>query len=210
MMKNSLRDKLRQMKKEKKGAYSIIIITLTLIVITAFAGYSDILSQSIILHEMQQKMDRSSLNALNGAIDITQLRNEVLAMDDESYVGKDKQQALRRFEQQIEKEFSKELFNMVGTNDIITDITVRHVDASIDVSDWGTGSDGLQTPQIYLETIVQVKMKVHSQFDIFNSEEMMNSFTNSRNEVTVISKSGKSNDGITELLIHNSTRLMYR
>jgi len=216
--------------KEKEGAFSIIIVTLVLIVLTAFAGFSDVLTQSVILNETQQKMDRAALNALNSGIDISLLRNEVLAMDEETYIGRGRNQeangmleqsgreqnqhyqkapSLTRYEDEIERAFRVEFNNMMGTNETIKSIQLKKVDAEVDLTDWRTGANGQTTPQIYLDVIVQVDVKVNSRFDIFHNENAVRSVTNAKGTDFQVVVNGRSQDGVRELLIPNSTRLMY-
>lgn len=208
-LRSRLSRNLKKRLKEKKGAFSIIIIVLILTVLVAFAGYSDVLTQSVIMTETQQKMDRAALNALNGSVDIDLLREEVLAMDEDTYVGRGRQQAVQSYERAIEQGFRREFNRMMGTNDAIRSIRVVHVDATVDLSDWRTGINGQATPQIYLDAIIQVDIKVYSEFDIFNNADALRSVTNAKgNDFRVVVR-GQSKDGVKELLIQNSTRLMY-
>lgn len=204
-VKNTLTARL----KEKKGAFSIIIIALVLIVLFAFSGYSDVLTQSVILNETQQKMDQAALNALNQGVDIDLLREEVLAKNENMYVGQNKNQAVRAYENEIEQAFRQEFNSMMGTNRTIQAIRVHKVKATIDLTDWRTGIDGKETPQIYLDAIIQVNVKVNTQFDIFNNQQALKSVTNAKGNTFNVNVQGRGQDGVRELLIQNSTRLMY-
>lgn len=201
--------RLKQKRNNKKGAYSIIIVPLILIMVLAFAGYTDIMNQTYVVNETQQVMDTAALNALNSTVDIEQLRNEVLAMDENNAVTGVNQADLRAYERAIEEAYSYELFNMIGTSEAIPNIRIENIVVDFNLDRWGTGAQRENKPQITLDAVVVLEVKANSEFDVYDPNSATSYFNGGRNNNFVVQKRGHSGDGRVELALHNTTRLLY-
>lgn len=201
--------RLKEKRNEKKGAYSLIIVSLTLILVLAFAGYNDIMRQTFVVNETQQIMDTAALNALNSTVDIEQLRNEVLAMDENNAITGFNQGELREYEQAIQEAYQYELFNMIGTNETIPYIRIENTTVDFNLDAWGTGVNRNSKPQITLDAVVVLGVKANSEFDVYDPDSATTYFNGGRNENFVVQKRGRTGDGLVELALHNTTRLIY-
>ena len=201
---------------QKKGAYSVLIVILLLAMTTVFSGYVGILKQTLVLNDVQQKMDTAGLSALNSSVDVEKLSQEVLAIKGSSYAGKDQQtnQVLNQYKADITKEFKSELNTMLaGNNDIVRyqylDITVNFAEST-----WGiaTGDDSTDTkalPQITLDNVMTITLDTNS-MPTEQSIKELNS-KKSVNGTTVHYKiNGLDNEGNVILLVDSSTRVVYR
>lgn len=208
-MMKKLKNKLEH-RQSKKGAYSIIIVILSLILVLSFVGYTDVMRKSYVMNEIQQRMDTSGLNALNSSIDIERLKYEELAIDENNKIDSQHNTAvLTNYKNKITEAYKKELYNNIRTSDLITKLEVKRVSVDFDNNIWGAGTSADTLPQITLDSVVAIKMKNSSQFDIMgtNKQEFYDARSGQNFSITV---QGQAEDGYTELIIRSSTRIVYR
>lgn len=201
---------------QKKGAYSVLIVILLLAMTTVFSGYVGILKQTLVLNDVQQKMDTAGLSALNSSVDVEKLSQEVLAIKGSSYAGKDQQtnQVLNQYKADIMKEFKSELNTMLAGNNAI--VRYQYLDTTVNFAEstWGiaTGDDSTDTkalPQITLDNVMTITLDTNS-MPTEQSIKELNS-KKSVNGTTVHYKiNGLDNEGNVILLVDSSTRVVYR
>lgn len=194
----------------KKGAYSIIIILLTLVLVLAFTGYTDVLRKTYVMNEIQQRMDTAGLNSLNDTIDIERLRYEELSIDENNHIdSRGNTAVLSDYKNKLSEAYKKEIYNTIRTNDLVKDISVERVNATFDLEAWGTGKKTTAAPQITLDGVVSVTLKNSTQFDVMgtNKQDFYDARSGQNFTITV---RGQNEDGLTELIIRSSTRLVYR
>ena len=201
---------------QKKGAYSVLIVILLLAMTTVFSGYVGILKQTLVLNDVQQKMDTAGLSALNSSVDVEKLSQEVLAIKGSSYAGKDQQtnQVLNQYKADITKEFKSELNTMLAGNNAI--VRYQYLDTTVNFAEstWGiaTGDDSTDTkalPQITLDNVMTITLDTNS-MPTEQSIKELNS-KKSVNGTTVHYKiNGLDNEGNVILLVDSSTRVVYR
>ena len=201
---------------QKKGAYSVLIVILLLAMTTVFSGYVGILKQTLVLNDVQQKMDTAGLSALNSSVDVEKLSQEVLAIKGSSYAGKDQQtnQVLNQYKADITKEFKSELNTMLAGNNAI--VRYQYLDTTVNFAEstWGiaTGDDSTDTkalPQITLDNVMTITLDTNS-MPTEQSIKELNS-KKSVNGTTVHYKiNGLDNEGNVILLEDSSTRVVYR
>lgn len=192
----------------KKGAYSIIIVMLALIMVLSFTAYADIMQKSYVLNEVQQRIDTSGLNALNESVDTSRLRLEELAVDSQNRVSKNG--GLRTdFKQKIERKFKEEVYKQIRTNDTVKTVQVRHVDVSLSNSTFGTGQEGQSFPQLTLDSVIYMEVKQSQEFDMggTNTQEFYDARSGSNFTITM---ADNPSDGTAGMLIRSSTRVVYR
>lgn len=201
---------------QKKGAYSVLVVILLLAMTTVFSGYVGILKQTLVLNDVQQKMDTAGLSALNSSVDVEKLSQEVLAIKGSSYAGKDQQtnQVLNQYKADITKEFKSELNTMLAGNNAI--VRYQYLDTTVNFAEstWGiaTGDDSTDTkalPQITLDNVMTITLDTNS-MPTEQSIKELNS-KKSVNGTTVHYKiNGLDNEGNVILLVDSSTRVVYR
>ena len=201
---------------QKKGAYSVLVVILLLAMTTVFSGYVGILKQTLVLNDVQQKMDTAGLSALNSSVDVEKLSQEVLAIKGSSYAGKDQQtnQVLNQYKADITKEFKSELNTMLAGNNAI--VRYQYLDTTVNFAEstWGiaTGDDSTDTkalPQITLDNVMTITLDTNP-MPTEQSIKELNS-KKSVNGTTVHYKiNGLDNEGNVILLVDSSTRVVYR
>jgi hypothetical protein len=201
---------------QKKGAYSVLVVILLLAMTTVFSGYVGILKQTLVLNDVQQKMDTAGLSALNSSVDVEKLSQEVLAIKGSSYAGKDQQtsQVLNRYKEDITKEFKSELNEMLAGNNGIVRHQYLNTTVNFAESSWGiaTGDDSTATkalPQITLDNVMTITLDANSMPTEQSIKEL--NAKKSINGTTVHYKiNGLDKEGNVILLAESSTRVVYR
>lgn len=201
---------------QKKGAYSVLVVILLLAMTTVFSGYVGILKQTLVLNDVQQKMDTAGLSALNSSVDVDKLSQEVLAIKGSSYAGKDQQtsQVLNRYKEDITKEFKSELNTMLAGNNAIVRYQYLNTTVNFAESSWGiaTGDDSADTkalPQITLDNVMTITLDTNSMPTEQSIKEL--NAKKSINGTTVHYQiNGLDDEGNVILLVDSSTRVVYR
>lgn len=193
-----------------KGSFAIISAVLVFVVILAISAYSDMIAKRWTINEVQSIMDASGANTLKNTVDLTYLRAEILATDENNTADTaTKLVATTDYKNKIKKAYIKELESQVSTNQTITDLNVQTVDVSFNYDTFGLGESEKPRPQITLDSVT--KLKVTSQEWMDNMDGMSADVYSSRNNSTfTVQYAGKTADGKTELIIRSVTRLVYR
>lgn len=195
-------------KKNKEGAYSVITITLALILVIGFTAYTDILTKSYTLNEVQQRLDTAGLNTLNKSINTEHLMLEELAIDNENRSSTD-QTLINDLKSRITQTYKEEVHSAIRTNDTIKDIQVRRVDVALESTNFGTGVEGESRPQLALDALLYLEVKNSQEFDMSGSSTQEFYDARSGNNFT-IELTDVEADGVTGMLIRSSTRVVYR
>lgn len=206
----------KKCRNQKKGAYSVLVVILLLVMTTVFSGYAGILKQTLVLNDVQQKMDTAGLSALNGSVDVDKLSQEVLTIKGSSYAGKDQQtiQVINRYKEDITKAFKSELNAMLAGNSAIVRHQYLNTTVNFIESSWGiaTGDDSTETkalPQITLDNVMTITLDANS-MPTEQSIKELNAKT-SVNGTTIRYKiNGLDSEGNVVLLVNSSTRVVYR
>lgn len=190
--------KIKSKLQEKRGDSMLIWVVLSLIVVMSFQGHANILNQTSMVNELQQQMDISGLNALNGTVDFNNLREEVVLGDltkhefDTTY-GKD-----------IEKAYRQELINKVAGNPNITSLDF----VNTKVEPISTPHGKLGSEHILLDSVVSVKLKTFGNYNPNDGEELI--FEVGQNGSTKLRSVRRNDDGSVELFLQNQTRIKYQ
>lgn len=194
--------------KKKKGAYSIITVTLALIMVLSFTGYTDILTKTYTLNEVQQRLDTSGLNTLNESIDTDRLVLEELALDENNKVGNG-YKLTTTFKNKVETKYKQEVYKQIKTNDTVKNIQVRRVNVTMDDSTWGTGVEGQSYPQLTLDAVIYLEVDKSHQFDLggTNTKEFYDAQSGTNFSIQMVDS---KEDGVEAMLVRSSTRVVYR
>lgn len=194
--------------KKKKGAYSVITVALVLILLLSFTAYTDILSKTFTLNEIQQRLDTAGLNTLNESIDTDHLMLEELAIDKNNRLAKNGGMT-SDYKNKISTRYKNQVYKLIRTNDTVKNVTVRRVTPRFEVSSWGTGAGQEVLPQLSIDAVIYFEVATSSEFDIAGTTTQ--SFYDARSgqnfSVQVVDK---NTDGITGLLVRSHTRVVYR
>lgn len=206
-MKTWIEKKMKESKK-KKGAYSVITVMLCLIMVMSFSAYTDIMTKSYTLNEVQQRLDTAGLNTLNDSVDTERLALEELALDENNRVGKNGG-LTTNFQNKISRSYEQEVYRQLKTNDTLKRIQVRKVDVTMDKTDFGTGANRESVPQLTLSSIVYIEVSQSSTFDLggTNTKEFYDARSGSNISFELVDQ---EKDGVTGLLVRSSTRVIYR
>lgn len=198
--------------KEKRGAFSLLMVTLILIISTLFMGYIDIGRKTFSLNEIQQRMDRAGLNALEKSIDKSLLKEEIFGLDSENYSDKQLDRyVVRNYENKIISAYTRELSQTINSDSVglIGDFKIHQASVSFDVNNWGVGQSTQRHPQITLHSIAVAKVKVSNKLDVLSANEQQFYDSKSGNTFSV-SVTGRTNDGYSEIMIRSAVRVVYR
>lgn len=194
--------------KSKKGAYSVITVMLVLILVLSFTAYTDILTKSYTLNEVQQRLDTAGLNTLNDSIDTERLVLEELALDENNRVGRNSG-LTTNFENKIKRSYEREVYDQLRTNGKLKNVQVRRVDVTMENSNFGTGSNQETAPQLTLSSVVYIEVAQSSSFDLGGTNTKAFYDARSGNDIS-FEIVDREKDGATGLLVRSSTRVIYR
>lgn len=199
--------------KNEKGSFAIISAILVFVVILAISAYSDMIAKRWAINEVQAIMDASGSNALKSTVDVKLLRDEILGIDENNLAdtNNNPEQSIKAtdYKRKIKKAYLKELEQQVKTNNTVQELNVQTVNVSFDYDTFGLGESENPRPQITLESVT--KMKVRSKEFMDYADGLSADIYSSRNNSTFnVTYAGQSEDGVTELVIHSVTRLVYR
>ena len=207
--------------KNNKGSISIIGVIITIIVVTALSGYLGILNSSWVYNEVQSIMDLSATNTLQASLDTEALRREILGVNDGSSssastsIGSQGQGASSvnqtKINSTLKAIYQNELNKNLGTNSIITGINLVSFDADLVYTSWGATYNGTakSRPQLRLDAVVQVKIKINKDFDGLSSYNLKMFNAKNGGDIT-ISVAGTTGDGETILNVRTLSRILYK
>lgn len=216
---------IKKMIKNKKGSISIIGIIITIIIVTALAGYISILNSSWVFNEVQSIMDLCATNALQQSIDSQALRKEILGVKNPSTGSsgtdtsissngdwKTKTQAEKNKINDILKAlYQAELNKNISTNSMILGVKLVNFESDLVYSSWGStyNSNAKSRPQLRLQAVTQITLKANSQFDGLNNYKL--SLFNAKNKGTIdITVAGVTGDGKVILTVRTLSRILYK
>lgn len=201
---------IRKLIKEEDGAFSIVSIVVVLIMVLAITAFTDIVNKSFILNEVQGHMDTAGITALQNSINMTRLRAEQLATDNDNLADtEDGTLELSDYKDKIKKSYDKELRKRIKINPNITSIKQESILVDFTYDNWGFGTTSSKRPQIVLDATYKITIRASSQFDkITPIAKQFYSARQSRN--FSVSYNGRDDDGNIELIIRSVTREAYR
>lgn len=209
--------------RNKNGSISIIGVIITIIIVTALAGYVSILNSSWVYNEVQSIMDLCSTNALQQSIDSQALRKEILGVSDPSSgssgtdtsIGNNGQLASSvnqtKINNILKSLYQAELNKNIKTNSMILGVKLVNFESDLVYSSWGAtyGGSAKSRPQLRLDAITQITLKANSQFDGLNNYKL-NMF-NAKNKGNIqISVAGVTGDGKVILTVRTLSRIIYK
>lgn len=210
---------LKSKTSNKRGAFSILMVVLTLILVTALTAYMDILNQKWTLNEVQTVMDTAGINTLQNQVNNAALRAEILSLDagnnisDQDYADRSKGTFTPSEQQKYKSDmaiyYKSELEKQIKDRTNITEYEVERVDITFSYDDWGLGKTTKKLPQITLDAVVRMRVEQSGVFD--NSIGVRRTMYSARNNANfTVTYNGKTDDGQTELIVRSVTRLVYR
>lgn len=212
---------MKSLLKNNKGSISIIGVIITIIIVTVLSGYLGILNSSWVYNEVQSIMDLSATNTLQASLDTEALRREILGVNDgtssnsSTSIGSQGQGASSVNQNKINSTlraiYQNELNKNLGTNSIITGINLVSFDADLVYTSWGSTYNGSakSRPQLRLDAVVQVKIKINKDFDGLSSYNLKMFNAKNGGDIT-ISVAGVTGDGETILNVRTLSRILYK
>lgn len=209
--------------RNKRGSISIIGIIITIIIVTALAGYMSILNSSWVFNEVQSIMDLCSTNALQQSIDSNALRKEILGVNNSSNgssssdtsIGNNGQSAgsvnQTKINNILKALYQAELNKNIKTNSMILNVNLVRFESDLVYTSWGAnyGGSAKSRPQLRLDATTQVTLKANSQFDGLNNYKL-NMFNAKNNGNIQISVAGVTGDGKVILTVRTLSRIIYK
>lgn len=179
--------------KDEKGAFSILFVILAFLGVMIITATIDIIKESYVINEVQGIMDVAGISALNASVDRESLRGE----------------ELKYSEDVLKSTYHKIIRERINTDGVITYKNIMKTEVVHKVSNQGLGSNSKAKDQLWLDSVMVVRVKTSKVFDLFPSvqKDYYDSKSNSNFSVSV---SGETEDGETELIIRSVTRLVYR
>lgn len=216
----AIRNKIIEKLNNIKGAYSVMITILILIMVMMMTGYVDIMHKKWALSEVQTIMDTSGINTLQNQVNNSALRAEIFSLNndsdditDQDYADRATEtftpQAQQKYKSDMALYYKAELDNQIKGRTNVTEYDVERVDVTFSYDKWGLGETQRKLPQITLEAVVRMKVKQSGVFD--NIESIQRTMYSSRNNANfTVTYDGQAEDGQTELIVRSVTRLVYR
>lgn len=205
-----MKQQIKQVLKNVKGVFSILVVITVFIVLLAIMAFSDIASKSWAVNEIQSIMDTSGMNALQTTVDTNKLRAEIFSIDNKNEMDTETDDvSLSDYERKISAKYKDEIRKHVKTNKNIVALNVEQVKVDWGKDTWGLGETQKKRPQIVLDTVSKVRIKSSSYFDDLGglTKDMYNARNGSNFTVTY---NGQKSDGTVELIIRSVTRMVYR
>lgn len=212
--------KLKEKLNNVKGAYSVMITVLILIMVTAMTGYVDIMNKKWAVSEVQTVMDTAGINTLQNQVNNTALRAEIFSLSqdpddisDQDYADRASEtftaQEQQKYKSDMALYYKSELDRQIKGRTNVTEYDVERVDITFSYDDWGLGETTRKLPQITLDAVVRMRVKQTGMFD--NITMIQRTMYSSRNNANfTVTYNGQAEDGQTELIVRSVTRLVYR
>lgn len=219
-MKNAFK-KVKRVLCDQSGAYSILIVILILILMTAMTAYMDIMNKKWTVGEVQAIMDTAGLNTLQNQVNNKTLRAEILTLDKDisnlsnsDYANRETTTFTPARQQKYKTDmalyYKKEIENQIKGRTHVTDYDVERVDINFSYDNFGLGDSKKQKlPQVTLDAVVRLRVAQSGMFD--NVTSVQRTMYSARNEKDfTITYDGQTDDGQTELIVRSVTRLVYK
>ena len=193
------------------------MVVFIMIVIFIFTMMVDLATNMWAMKDLQQKIDNAGINALYSSIDISYLKDEILAVNNSGGgialdgTGKDSVNNSTYkpiIDSAYQQELSKVKFN--GANPNIESTRVK-----FDWTDYGLGYDSsTQTsakkrPQIILESMVSYLVPASDLVDKRTGNETKRVTSTSSGEYSIVIHE-TANDGMRKVVIYSNTRIVLK
>ena len=208
---------IKKIKKENKGAISILIVIFIFILVIAFDGLFGISTSMSSITGLQSKLDIAGLNALYDSVDLNALKdNQLGVVDGGGIITNDGQvnQAVfeGKFKNVIKRKYEDELrrIEFPGKN-----MKILKTDVDFEYSNFGIGfssssSTARQRPQIILESIISYDVASSSAFDELDRVKGKD-IKSVRSGTTInITVTDSGRDGYQTIVVHSVTRLVLK
>lgn len=210
---------LEKLKKEKKGAVSILMVIFILTLAGAFALLIDMSSTMFGMKEIQSKIDMAGINALYDSIDLRYLRNEEMGVVSNGGVisssGNMTAEVISgNYKSIIENKYRDELNSIKypGTNPKVrkANVTFEHSNFGLGYNSAVNSSGATLRPQIILESIVSYDVPASTLVD-----EKTKSVTKKVKSVHTgtdftVTTTDSGVDGKKTVLVHSITRMVLK
>jgi hypothetical protein len=178
---------------DKKGAFSILFVILAFIGVLIMTWAVDVLKESYVISEVQGIMDVAGVSALNASVDKEALRGEEFKYDKDTLITT----------------YHDIINQRIKTGDVISYKRLMKTEVRHDVSSQGLGNGSKPSDQLWLDSVMMLRVKTSQVFDLVPS--LQRQFYDSKSSGSfTITVSGQTEDGQTELIIRSVTRLVYR
>ncbi len=190
--------------KEQNGEISILFVIISLVLVLYITSELKLFEEQNALDEVQSILDMTGVSTLERVIDIRLLKDELFGIDTNNQMGiSDANKVLSGYEDQIKKEYKKSLkFN----EKIIESYNIDVQDVYFENSTWGKKG---KSPQIILETIVTIKLKVGIGLTDQQTRQLDSFFSSKRGSSIEVVNYGTTEDGIVELTLRSTVRSVY-
>lgn len=185
--------KIKSFLKNKKGSFSILFVIISFTALLIITAFSDILKESYIINEVQGIMDVAGVSALNASVDKETLREEEFVYDEDMLISV----------------YHQIINQRINAGNVITYKKLLKTEVRHEKSSKGLGEASKVSDQLWLDSVMLVRVKTSNMFDLFPS--LQRKFYDSKNNSTfTITVNGQTEDGETELIIRSVSRLVYR
>lgn len=185
--------KINHFIKDQKGAISILFVIFAFIALLIITATIDILKESYVINEVQGIMDVAGVSALNASVDKESLRGEKLVYSEDV----------------LKSTYHKIIRERINTEGVITYRNILKTEVLHKVSNTGLGQVSKAKEQLWLDSIMVIRVKTSTVFDLFPSVQK-NYYDSKSNSNFSVEVAGETEDGETELIIRSVTRLVYR
>lgn len=163
--------------KNKNGFSSILFITLSLILVEMIAIFLILMYKTYAFNEIQGVMDITGINTLYKTLNEDYFRDEyvsIIDMEEENGSINLNENSSKTYEmsakvkKKLMENYQKELNNYLknaGDGEVIEDMTVTSMDASIEYSSWGTGGKQESKAQLMMDGVTEIKVNAHLNMD---------------------------------------------
>lgn len=179
--------------KNEEGSTTLMYVVLLLAVVVAIIGFMQILRESFIYREVNTAMDVAGIAALRGNVDDEKLRVEEFWINEE--------QARRDYMMMMDE-------SLANINHIL-DYRFQKTEISRDDDDWKLGITHKDHGQYTLKSVIIVRLKTNPYLDTIprTSKRFYDARGDKNFEVQFV---GVGADGVKEMAIYNTTRIVYR
>lgn len=206
----NFRKKLNKIRKNDKGNSVILYVGIVLIVCYAITLFLDLLTKTWVFNELQGKLDIATKNTLSSAFNTQALREEMLYITKDGYIDTTSgNKVLSNYQDEVWNKFNTEIQKSYKIGGTLVEVIPQKVAISLENSNRGLGFSKKSRPQLVLHTVLKVRLKASTTYDVINNLSY-SLFTADNSGTVDISYSGVTADGKAELIIRTNRRLVYR
>ena len=202
--------KIKKVNKDDKGDSILLYIGVVLIICYAITLFSDLLIKTWVFNELQGKLDIASKNTLAKIFSTSALREEMFYINSNGYIDvATGNKVLSNYQDAVWKKFTSEINDSYTIGGVLVEVIPQKVNISLDSSTKGLGISKKSRPQLVLDTVLKVRVKASSKFDVFNN--ITYSFFTADSPGTInITYAGVTEDGKAELIVRTNRRMVYK